>query len=410
MKITIYYATNRGHEGARRFSPNRYGSGFSADGMENLRFGRVGFEADDGRVATLLARHRDYTGPGDGEALQEYFAKCVRASQVITAYEEAPPGAGAGGTSAARPPGSLSMFSDLRTDMQQGRDMLVLIHGFNVSWEEAVATAAALEAILNRHDPEDSPNQPVRVLLFTWPSDGRAIPWASYRSDRSDAQGTAGALGRALLKVRDYLHTVGREILEDRVEVRDLRRKLAGAPRADVDRAIAQRHVTELCGQRIHLLAHSMGNYVLQSALARIWDFSPGDQMPRLFDQVFLCAADVDDDVLEIGKPMERLHQIAQSVAVYHNADDNALRISDFTKGNPDRLGQRGAARPQALHQKIYQIDCTRAVSGPTQHSYYTNGIVARDIRRAIERRSPQSRNLIQLPLARNAWQLPPAS
>ena len=32
--------------------------------------------------------------------------------------------------------------------MQQGRDLLILVHGFNVSWEEAVATAAAFEAMV----------------------------------------------------------------------------------------------------------------------------------------------------------------------------------------------------------------------------------------------------------------------
>ena len=43
------------------------------------------------------------------------------------------------------------MFEDLRADMQCGRDMLVLIHGYNVSWEEAVGSAAALEATCLQH-------------------------------------------------------------------------------------------------------------------------------------------------------------------------------------------------------------------------------------------------------------------
>ena len=154
---------------------------------------------------------------------------------------------------------------------------------------------------------------------------------------------------------------------------------------SEVSRAVAQFESTELCGQRLHLLAHSMGNFVLQHALERVWDNSPGSSMPRLFDHVFLCAADVDDNVLEAEQPMDRLHQISNRVWVYHNVHDTALRVSDYTKGNPDRLGQRGAARPQQLHQKVAHVDCSALVTGLTQHSYYTNGLITRDIRLALQ-------------------------
>jgi esterase/lipase superfamily enzyme len=188
MDISVYYATNRAHEGAERFSPKRYGTRYSSDGMENLRFGRVSFSADDARVAQLLAQERANTGPGDGEALQDYFAACVAATQRIEAYQESIPDTAL--TEAQRKKivlGSKAMFADLQKDMQQGRDMLVLIHGYNVTWEEAVGTAAALEATMNRADACDDPGtgvvvvpQPGRVVLFTWPSNGQALPFVSY--------------------------------------------------------------------------------------------------------------------------------------------------------------------------------------------------------------------------------------
>lgn len=405
MQLSIYFATNRGHEGAERFRPLRYGARFSSDGMENLRFGRVDFDVDEAEVRQRLNAVRDFTGAGDGEALQDYFGRCVKASQRIQCYEEAIPNPGVNETAQAEVKlGSQALFADLQADMQQGRDLLILIHGFNVSWEEAVATAAAFEAVVNRDDPKASRQQPVRVLLFTWPSDGAALPWASYKSDRSDARGTSGALGRALLKLRDQLHQLGREARQGSLAVRALRQQLGGRPAAEVERAVAQLEATELCGQKLHLLAHSMGNYVLQNALERVYDFSPGNQLPRLFDQVFLCAPDVDDDVFERPTGLGRVHQVAQAVAVYHNAGDMALKISDYTKGNPDRLGQRGAARPQNLHQKIYQVDCQPLVSGLTQHSYYTNGRVARDIRLALQGQRPVERGLQPTGVAGNCW------
>jgi esterase/lipase superfamily enzyme len=408
MKSRIYFATNRAHEGEERFRPTRYGKRFSGDGMENLRFGRVDFEVDKARVDALLAQHREHTGAGDGEALQGYFADCIRDTQRIEAYQESIPDAAVNeAAQKAVKLGSAAMFADLQADMQQGRDLLILIHGFNVSWEEAVATAAAFEAVLNRFDPvldAGTAFQPTRVLLFTWPSDGAALPWASYKSDRSDARGTAGALGRAFLKLRDQLHQLGREVRQSSVEVRQLRAQMADRPAAEVERAVAQLEATQLCGQKIHLLAHSMGNYVLQNALARVADFSPGHALPRLFDHVFLCAPDVDDDVLENGRPLALIHQVAQRVGVYHNVNDAALKISDFTKGNPDRLGQRGAARPQVLHQKVFQVDCAPLVTGLTQHSYYTNGRVARDIRLALQGQEPAQRGLHPTGVAPATW------
>jgi len=411
MQTTVFYATNRAHEGAKRFQPKRYGTRFSSDGMENLRFGRVTFTADDARVQELLSRQKNFTGPGDGEALQDHFAQCARDSQIIEAYEESIPDKSVADSAQQTKLGSLAMFADLQADMKRGIDMLVLIHGYNVAWEEAVGTAAAFEAMLNRADPNRPGEvfQPVRVVLFTWPSDGKALPWVSYKSDRSDARSAAGAVGRAMLKLRDFLHQLGREVRAGKVTERDTREQLRaqGVTReSEVVRAVAQVEGTELCGQKIHLLAHSMGNFVLQQALERVWDFSPGNALPRMFEHVFLAAADVDDTVLEQGQPMELLHQINNSVAVYHNANDMALRVSDYTKGNPERLGQRGAARPQALHQKIYQVDCSAIVSGLTQHSYYTNGMIAIDIRKALQGQLPDgaARGLRQLGPAPNMF------
>lgn len=399
MDTSLYFATNRGHEGDNRFRPDRYGKRFSSDGMENLRFGRLVFQTDPERVAQLLnAAPNPQVGPGDGESLQGYFASCARVSQRIQAYEENIPHTGLSEQEQAHVKlGSKAMFADLGADMQAGRDLLVLVHGFNVSWEEAVGTAAAFEAVLNRFDPaldQAGSFQPVRVVLFSWPSDGMALPYVSYKNDRADARGSAGAFGRALLKLRDHLHSLGREARQSDVRISALRTALADRPRAEVERAVAQLDSTQLCGRKIHLLAHSMGNYLVQCAIERLLDHSPGPTLPRLFDQIVMAAPDVDDNVFEPGQEMERLHQVAQSVMVLHNANDSALRVSDYTKGNPDRLGQHGAAHPQLLHQKIYQVDCAPLVSGLTQHSYYTNGRVARDIRLALQGHTPQQRGL----------------
>ena len=52
-------------------------------------------------------------------------------------------------------------------------------------------------------DSAVAPTQPVRVVLFTWPSDGMALPLVSYKSDRSEAKGSGYAFARGLLKPRN---------------------------------------------------------------------------------------------------------------------------------------------------------------------------------------------------------------
>jgi esterase/lipase superfamily enzyme len=352
----LYYATNRNHEGNDRWHPDAYGAKFSDDGMENLRFGVVTVTADDKQVAKWLNWGLEDCGVGDGESLGEYLSGCAKTAH-IEAYEESIKPHIADVAQKNAKLGSQAMFTDVMSDMGDSSDVLIYIHGFNVSWYSAVGSALALQLMMGSAQTRD-PLQKVLVILFTWPSDGLALPWVSYKSDRSEAKGSGAAVGRAFLKARDFL-----------VELRD-RAKKGGK---------------ELCGQDIHLLCHSMGNYLLQSALARTYNFTPGSTLPRLFEHIFLCAPDVDDIALEAGQPLAKVDQIARYVTIYHNREDKAMVISDYTKGNPERLGGTGAAHPALLHNKVHQVDCTPIVHGIVEHSYYLAGNVNNDIRASID-------------------------
>jgi esterase/lipase superfamily enzyme len=352
----LYYATNRNHEGKDRWQPKSYGTKFSADGMENLRFGMVEVSANDSEVNKHLRTKVKDCGVGDGEKLSEYLAKCSKRGKIRAFQEKLDPKIADVAQDKAKL-GSKAMFAELKRAMENSTDVLIYIHGFNVSWDEAVGAALALQIMLS-NAPDRDGSQEVLVVLFSWPSDGLALPWVSYKSDRSEAKGSGAAVGRAMLKVRDFLA--------------DLR-----------DRARGKQ--ARLCGQDIHLLCHSMGNYVLQHALGRIAQFTPSNALPRMFEHVFLCAPDVDDDALEAGQPLGKLHEIARHVSIYHNKGDAAMYISDYTKGHPERLGGTGAAHPSLLHTKVQQIDCTPMVHGMVEHSYYLAGHINADIRASID-------------------------
>jgi hypothetical protein len=53
-------------------------------------------------------------------------------------------------------------------------------------------------------------------------------------------------------------------------------------------------------------------------------------------------------------------------------------------------------------------VDCAPLVRGLTQHSYFTNGLVARDIRLALQGKSPAVRGLAPSGLANNTWVFKP--
>ena len=67
------------------------------------------------------------------------------------------------------------------------------------------------------------------------------------------------------------------------------------------------------------------------------------------------------------------------------------MYLSDYTKGNPERLGCNGVSRPALLDAKITTVDCTAVVTdeGVVEHSYYLDGYVTDDIRRSTDGVAP---------------------
>lgn len=225
--------------------------------------------------------------------------------------------------------GSRDTFEMVRQEMQSGAcDVICLIHGYASDFETALARAAEISV--------DYSTSSKRMIgfVFSWPSNGSMIPMLDYYSDRHDAEASGHAIARAFKMLTQFLK-----------ELKD----------------------SSYCQQSIHLVAHSMGNWALGNAMDDIIDLYNG-KPPRLFDQVFLMAADADNDALEEDRRLGRLHEICNGINVYFSRDDRALMISDITKFNPDRLGATGPKRRDRLSRKVSLIDC-RHVDQPDRTS-----------------------------------------
>lgn len=298
MDTRVYFCTNR-NPIPDPVNPQDFGPSFSVNGLQDLRFGWADV---DGTTVSAL-----------------HVAQETAKGQVV---------------------GSLSLFDAVKKEMMANkRDTLIFIHGFNTTFDEALITASRVKNNFEKYHP-------INIVVFSWPSDGHAVPWQSYLSDRHDAEASAAAFARGILKLSDFLK------------------------------------VGEACGQELHLLCHSMGNYVLRNAIQAMLKIQ-NNRIPRLFKNIFLMAADEDDDALETEDKLLPVIHLTKELYVYFNRGDVALKTSDWTKGNPDRLGSNGPRYPLNVANKVTLIDCTNVVDNSKEvgHSYFhNNDIVVRDL------------------------------
>lgn len=299
--IRVFFATNRNYLPGNR--KQVFGKTFNPDGVAALRFGYADFKAD-----------------AASPTLESLFV-----------YPDNK------GETNLRKTGSGLFMEDLRAVMGAGlrTDTLVFVHGFNVTFTGALKAGALLARNLRVGE------QPVNIVVFSWPSDGEAVPLMSYYSDREDARATGPALARTFLKLRDYVIA-----LDD----------------------------SEYCQRCLHLLVHSMGAYVLRQAVQALIA-KDRDSLTRLFDQILLAAPDEDDDSFEVDTKLRLLPRIGRQVTIYFNPRDKGLIVSDKTKANPDRLGSDGPRLVDLLPKKVVPVDC-RTVAREAEdafigHSYY---------------------------------------
>ena len=246
--------------------------------------------------------------------------------------------------------GSTETFKELKRLMrQEDREALTYIHGYASEFELGLARAALLKEqyLIRRKQPH--------VFMFSWPSDGKVF--ANYKSDREDAAASGLAIARALMRLLEFLRS---------------------------EKGEGQ----EACHHPIHLVAHSMGNWALRHTVQAFRQMSNTDRLPHLFENVFLMAADEDDDALEHDHKLGLLPRLSSAVHVYHSRSDRVLTISDLTKGNPDRLGSDGPRNLNILDAKIHVVDCQQVDWTDIEHGrhqyYRLRDEVISDVRQVL--------------------------
>lgn len=260
-----------------------------------------------------------------------------------------------GGPGEEKQLGSTALFAEIKAEMaKKERDAIILLHGFANSFEDVFVRAAQLQdAYVVKPKRGGAATHPI-LFAFCWPSNGRVVPPWEYFSDRDDAKASGTAIARAVMRFTEFMAAEG----------------------------------DAQCRRRIHLVAHSMGNWALRHTVQGLKELNGGQTLPTVFENIFLMAADEDDDALELDHKLKPLTELGRRIHVYHSNDDTALVVSDKTKFNPDRLGFNGPRTFSGLSTRVVAIDCEDVDDtefAQLNHQYYRRRPeVVRDVRAVL--------------------------
>ncbi len=217
-----------------------------------------------------------------------------------------------------------AFYASLKSKVQgsQQQAALVFVHGYNVTFEGAARRTAQLAYDLKF---DGAP------IFFSWPSQGGLL---QYAVDETNVAWTVPHL-------KEFMVAVVRR---------------SGA-------------------KSVHLVAHSMGNRALTSALLAL-AAEMRNEAP-MFREVVLTAPDIDADVFQrdIAPAITRT---AQRVTLYASSNDEALALSKRLHGYP-RAGDSGAEL--VVVDGVDTIDVSNVDTSLVGHSYYgSNDTVLADL------------------------------
>ena len=218
--------------------------------------------------------------------------------------------------------------------------LLLYIHGFNNLPEDHIFPRAdELQELCNATRPGK-----FEVVPLIWPCDNDLGIIRDYWDDQKAADASAIGFSRILGKFLSW---------------RD--------KQVDSDTP---------CYKRINIIAHSMGNRVLRGTLES-WARDYG-ALQGVFRNIFMVAADVVNETLEIGDSGQYIPSACRNLTVYFANDDFALRSSKVTnlknKIVSRRLGHTGPEHMAKVPRNVYAIDCddfNNTLDTPTGHTYF---------------------------------------
>jgi esterase/lipase superfamily enzyme len=217
-------------------------------------------------------------------------------------------------------------LADLLGDTN-GRNVMMYVHGYNQTFENAVLDAARLsDAIKFAGD----------TMVFSWPSRARLF---DYNYDRESAMWSRDALD---------------QVLED----------LLASPAVG----------------RVNIVAHSVGTMLTTEALRQLYA-KLGDYAPDRVGAIVLASPDIDMDVFTAAIP--KIGPLAAKITIITATNDRALAVSRLVNGSTTRVGAAEKAQLEQLGLRV--IDASAQGWGVLNHDLFlSNAGIRHAIRDAI--------------------------
>jgi len=228
----------------------------------------------------------------------------------------------------------------------------LLVHGFNVNFQHATAFYQKVSDSLF----SGSNSLQGLCILYDWPSLGSV---AGYLPDRATARACAPDLTNILSTLYDWL--------------------------LDKQNA-AIKNPGDACKAKVSMISHSMGNYVLQKAIAAAWTRNNQPLLASLLNQLVMVAADVDNDLFDAGAPDnndgQAIVNLTYRITALYSGRDSVLGLSAGLKHfGTRRLGRSGLANDPPLvtqlpaTDNVWHVDCSSffppTVTGEEIHGAY---------------------------------------
>jgi esterase/lipase superfamily enzyme len=208
-------------------------------------------------------------------------------------------------------------------------DVLFFVHGFNTDLHDVRKTFKHLESC---YIVKGSPIK--HIVIFSWPSRSPEMlipaPWYTYRSDKQDAFRSGYALSRAIEKLNLFYHKF--------FSLKD-----------------GGKFLYSFCGQKIHLMVHSMGHQVLAKAIEEY-----PESANELFGEILLIAGDIEYKAFEGERLLSQLIDWGERIHIYYNRHDHILDASKITKNWNNRLGRYGRKNVDNGPADVHDVDVTK--------------------------------------------------
>jgi esterase/lipase superfamily enzyme len=206
-----------------------------------------------------------------------------------------------------------SAFSSavLQSSTASSRSILVYVHGFNVSFDQAALRAAQLGADL----------KVAHTAFFSWPSAARFL---KYPTDEATIEASIPAICRFLLTL---------------IKVSD--------------------------AQDVHLVAHSMGNRGLLHALHKVLPQLRRIMPQMRLGQIILAAPDVDVDVFR--EHTENIAEFCSRATLYASEKDKAVGLSRWLH----TYDRAGFIPPTTVVDRVDTVVVTQIDLSMIGHGYY---------------------------------------